>query len=264
MEKNNKKNKIIIFIVLLSIIIVILGVIFFLIQKNSSKNKPTSIGLNIPKDNFICSNEELKYSNVTGIIKNNTNNVYKNVTVSCILYDGEGNTLGKIYDNIEFLGAYESWNFKAHSLDSTTNLSNSKSFTIEEIVGEKIEESEIITSDFNVYDISWGKGTHTSPNNDNWQGIYIESNVKNISTKDYNEPFTIVYSVKSKSSGNKICTYYHTINNLKSNASTNCNTQKPYDKYAYVEIKYNRSSGLYFDSIYNVSLNCIIKGKLGE
>lgn len=260
-KMDSKKKKIIIFGI---IAITLIGIILVFSLSKENYTDTDNVNFEIQQEEFTISNETLDYSSVTGIIKNNTNNIYKSVIVSCLLYDEEGNTLGKAYDSIEFLGANESWEFDATPLDSEIRFSTVKSFSIEEVVGTKVEDDKIITKDFDIYNTEWGKGTKDHPDDSNYQGIYIESDIKNISGKDYNEPFTIIYSVKSKSSGYKLCTYYHTLNSLKSNATTNYTTQTPYDYYAYVKIKYSSSKGLYFDSIYDVSVACVIQGELVE
>lgn len=263
MKKNISKNqKIIIAIIILGIIIFITTLV---ISKNNLKPNQTNVQKDIPKDNFICSNEELHSypATVTGILKNDTDNIYKNVSVSYLLYDEEGNNIGELFDSFEFLGAYDTWNFEATSQNTDTRPYQAHSFSIKEINGTKLENDINITNDFEISNIEWGKGNkYTSPANSNYEGIYIESSIKNISATDYNEPFTIIYSIYLKSTGNKVCSYYHTINSLKAQSTTKSITQEPYDAYAYVPIKYSSSKGLYFDSIYKVSVACIIKGKL--
>lgn len=61
--------------------------------------------------------EDTKTFYIEGILKNNTNNVYYDVSLIYSIYDLEGNILGNAYAYVDRIGSEETWKFKANYFD---------------------------------------------------------------------------------------------------------------------------------------------------
>lgn len=213
-----KKNKKIIVISIISVIVIILISVVVLIQKNKSSLTNNGIENAEKVKEFSSSNEFLSSTEenqtcVCGTITNLTNNIYKDVTIECTLYGEDGEELEKVYGEIYFLGANENCKFVAVS-QNNVKYSKVKNYAISNIKGNMLEKDKDITNNFLIYDESIGllrslfDKSPTKPS--------ISYKVKNVSDTDYNEPITIVSSIKNDKGEKYVI--YNVLNSFKPNA----------------------------------------------
>ena len=113
-----------------AIIFIVLGSVFFCIMLAviivfSAEGGSSSGG--VAKVEVVSSEMSYEYSEylgydveVNGTIKNNTSRDYSYVSVTFSIYDAQGNNLGTVIDNMNNLGAGETWRFSASLLYTDT------------------------------------------------------------------------------------------------------------------------------------------------
>lgn len=108
-------NKTIIFIVLGSVFFCILLAVIIVLSVDGGSNSGTVAKVEVVSSEMTYDySEYLGYDvEVNGTIKNNTSKEYSYVQVTFSIYDASGNNLGTVIDNINYLGAGETWNFSA-------------------------------------------------------------------------------------------------------------------------------------------------------
>lgn len=109
-EKSNKKIS--------ALILAGLGVVLCVFAIISLSKPSGQMTLN--NSNMTCEYDALLegwYVEISGTIKNDTGSDYRYVQVSFSLYDANGINLGTAFDNMNNLGAGETWSFNAQSLE---------------------------------------------------------------------------------------------------------------------------------------------------
>lgn len=213
-----KKSKKIIVISIISVIALILILVLILVQENRSKltdsdiKKVEDVKAFSSSNEFLGTTEENKTC-VSGTITNLTNNVYRDVTVECILYGEDGEELEKLYGETYFLGANESCKFIAVS-QNNIKYSKVKNYAVSNIKGNVLEKDINITNDFLIYDESIGllrslfDKSPTKPS--------VSYKAKNVNNTDYKEPITIVSTIENNRGEKYVI--YNVLNGLKPNA----------------------------------------------
>lgn len=124
-----KKKKIWIWVVIIAVIVVIACIV----PSTSESGESSEVVLS--ESNIICNYNEFMEGwevEINGIIQNKTKSDYSYVSVEFSLYDASGNNLGTAMDNMNNLGAGESWSFKAVSFDWFSK--EVKSYKLAEII----------------------------------------------------------------------------------------------------------------------------------
>ena len=123
-------------IIILGIIIVILAIIMIYKIKNPKEIKQTSITTNNysvqnttvtkERNEVYIVNHKGEIPNITGIVKNGTNQTIRNVKITVDLYDINGNKTGTSGDILDSLAPNETWAFSIYASFSQYKYKNLK------------------------------------------------------------------------------------------------------------------------------------------
>ena len=105
-------------------------------DKSSENNGENKVEEVVKKEKYslegevTSSTDEFGYLTLEGTVKNNTDKTASYVQIQFNVYDADGNQIGTALDNINNLGAGETWKFKALSFEQ-----GAKTYKLAEISG---------------------------------------------------------------------------------------------------------------------------------
>lgn len=260
-----KKKKIIAIVIGIIILLFIIGIIIYQIQKNfftnDLKEKLNQEILNITNSSFGNSNKNAltitnEYSYIKngkhyigGKLTNNSNNIYQYVIIKGILHGTKGEE-EEALGIVTFLGANQEADFIAFQT-SDISIHSIEGIEIKDIQGKILPNEKNITNDFSIYS-KYIVGYDNE--------INIGYHLKNISNKDYNEPFTVLFTIKSKKTG-ETYTAYEEFSKINSNVSI--------EGYCKNYLLYDSIGGSYLvgedmSKYYTYELDCVVLGSIKD
>lgn len=219
MEEKKKGKKKIIAILLVSLLVVIVIITTIIMNKRKEQQELQISNTEITPliiEEFKTYDEDIGTLGnnvyITGKIKNLTDNVYANVEIEYIAYGENGEDLGKLKAAIFYLDAKEECQFYAFSTENISYL-KINSYSVKNISGMILDNTKIISENFLVSNESIGSFAGMDI-------LTMSYDIKNISNNDYNEPITIVHSIREVSTGAQYI-FFHELESIKANTTVN-------------------------------------------